>query len=143
MAINKETRPVDNMNLIPHDGYVIMMSTFAKNLADDLGIPLKITVYAPPKEKGLGLLRIERGSKNMLDTEKLRVSDSSSEGQEAVAIMAEHIGLMVRQNLRLPIVFLYEKSVCFAGAEMNWVKRYIPDVQHAVAQCFIGLYGRN
>jgi hypothetical protein len=121
----------------PHVGYAVRMLDFARSVANDLGIPLRITAFASPTLDGLGLLRVTLARREGVT--EINVSGYSVLAKEPLEILSRN-----RNRLRAtppPVVFQDEECVCFAGAEGDWVPKNVPKVTAAMARHFIQKIG--
>jgi hypothetical protein len=125
----------------PHEGYAKRIRAFAESLAEDLPMPLRMTIFAPPTETGLGLLVV--GSDGFWDRKSglpgMVVSELSVFGPEPK-------GILLRNRDRLsrtppPVTFVDNGRFCRAGAEKDWSTDDVPGFSSALAQALIQRFG--
>jgi len=115
----------------PHDEYVVRMVNFAKNLAEDFRVPLKMTIFAPPARAGLGLLRIGLGNKKS----EVSVSELSILSPESNEILFRNKEKFLTSPI--PVIFQDEGNNYFAGSERDWVRANITRLSATLARNFI------
>jgi hypothetical protein len=119
----------------PHDGYVRQMLDFAKGLAEDLRVPLTMTLFASPDQTGLGLLKIGLG----YGESTIAVSELSILGPESKEILFRNKDKLVASPT--PVIFQYEGNSYFVGAEKDWVRANISKLSATLARNFIQKLG--
>jgi hypothetical protein len=117
----------------PNYGYMSLMSNFARTLSDD--VPLRIEVFAPPTESGLGLLTACLGDRR-LGTRVIYGLSVFSPKPKAI---------LVRNRKRLmrpsPVFFEDGDHVCMAGTEGEWVYKNVSRFYAFLAKVLIGRMG--
>jgi len=119
--------------MAPNYGYMSLMADFARSLSDD--VPLRIEVFAPPMESGLGLLVARLGDR--------RLGTKVVYGLSVFSAEPKAILLRNREKLMRPPPVFFEDGgrACMAGTEGDWAWKNASRFYSSLAKVLIGRMG--